>query len=128
MSPSLFSSLRNFWGVLLAIFYTRLDLVTAELEDEASRAVRLLVVGLAALLFIGMAIFFLFCFLIVLAGTHKLVVLGIICGLCFLTGAGLLLAAKQMVLNRPKFLSQTLIELRRDVEALRTKMKSRETV
>ena len=42
-APSLFASLRSFWSVLLAVLYTRLDLVTAELQDEGIRALKLIV-------------------------------------------------------------------------------------
>lgn len=126
-NPSLFSSLRNFWAVLLAILYTRLDLVTAELEEEATRAVHLLVVSIAALLSIGMAVFFLMFLFVVTFWENRVLVLGIVCGICILASVGLILAARQMVKTRPKFLSHTLAELRRDVEGLKLKAKTEET-
>jgi len=119
VSPTLFASLRSFWGVIVAILYTRLDLATLELEEEASRAVQLLAVIVAALLCLGMTVFFLLCFLVVLSGPNLLLVLGIICGVCVIGTAALVIVAKQMIQNRPKFLSQTLAELKRDVEGLK---------
>ncbi len=125
-SPGLFSSLRSFWSVLVAILYTRLDLLTAELEEEAKRAVQLVVVSLAGLLCAGMAVFFLMFFLVVLFWDHALLVLGIVCSISLLTTAVLFFVARSMILNRPKFLSHTLTELRRDVESLRPAVKIEE--
>jgi uncharacterized membrane protein YqjE len=120
-SPGLFASLRSFWSVLIAILYTRLDLVTAELEDEAVRAIKLIVAGLVSLFFLCMAFFFATYFLIALAWDtpYRMWVIGGIFGIYFVVGIVLLLIARNMVLNRPKFLSQTIAELRRDVESLR---------
>src|ERR1700727_2108864 len=120
-SPGLFASLRSFWSVLIAILYTRLDLVTAELEDEAVRAIKLIVAGLVSLFFLCMAFFFATYFLIALSWDtpYRMWVIGGIFGIYFVVGIILLLIARNMVLNRPKFLSQTISELRRDVESLR---------
>lgn len=117
-NSGLFASLRSFWSVLVAILYTRLDLVTAELEDEATRAVHLLLVSMAALLCVGMAAFFIMFLLVVTFWDDRRLVLGIICAVNILASIILLLVARNMVLTRPKFLSQTLAELRRDVESL----------
>ena len=119
-SPGLFASLRSFWSVLVAILYTRLDLVTAELEDEAFRALKLITAGLVSVLCLHDGLLF----RDVLSRRafwdtqYRLWVLGIIFGIYFIAGIGLLLVARNMVRNRPKFLSQTIAELRRDVEGL----------
>ena len=118
-NPSLFASLRSFWSILIAILYTRLDLATAELEDEASRAVQLLVVSIAALLCTGMAAFFVMFLFVVTFWDNRVLVLSIVCGINIVASVILFLVARNMVLNRPKFLSQTLAELRKDVEGLR---------
>jgi uncharacterized membrane protein YqjE len=120
-SSGLFASLRSFWSVLLAILYTRLDLVTAELEDEAIRGIKLIAAGLVSLLCLGTAFFFAMFFLLALFWDteYRLWVLGGIFGIYFVAGIGLLLVARSMILSRPRFLSQTLAELRRDVEGLR---------
>jgi len=120
-TPGLFASVRSFWSVLLAILYTRLDLVTAELEDEAIRAIKLIVAGLVSLLCLFTAFFWAMFLLLALFWDteYRLPVLGIIFGIYFVAGIGLLLVARNMILTRPKFLSQTIAELRRDVEGLR---------
>ena len=118
-TPGLFSSLRSFWSVLLAILYTRLDLATAELEDEAVRGIKLIVAGLISVLALFAAFFWATFFVLALFwDTHRLLVLGIIFGIYFVIGIVLFLVARNMVLTRPKFLSQTIAELRRDVEGL----------
>jgi uncharacterized membrane protein YqjE len=120
-SPGLFVSLRSFWSVLLAILYTRLDLVTSELEDEGIRLLKLVIAGLISVLCLFMAYFWATFFLLALFWDtqYRLPVLGIIFGIYFIAGIGLLLVARNMILTRPKFLSQTIAELRRDVEGLR---------
>jgi uncharacterized membrane protein YqjE len=118
-SPGLFSNLRSFWGVLVAILYTRLDLATAELEESGTHALRLIVLSLAAVLAVVMSVFFLFFFLIVIFWDNREIVVGIILAVSVLFSAILCLIVRRMVVERPKFLGQTLAELRRDVEGLR---------
>jgi uncharacterized membrane protein YqjE len=124
VSPSLFVSLRSFWSVLVAILYTRLDLVTAELEDEATRGIKLVMAGLVSLLCLFTAFFWAMFFLLALVWNTPYVfwVLGGIFGFYFIVGIGLLLVARNMIRTRPKFLSQTIAELRRDVEGLNRAM------
>jgi len=120
-SPGLYASLRSFWSVLVAILYTRLDLVTAELEDEAVRALKLIVAGIVSLLALFTAFFWAMFFLLALFWDteYRLAVLAGIFAIYFAIGIICFLVARNMILTRPKFLSQTLAELRRDVEGLR---------
>jgi uncharacterized membrane protein YqjE len=120
-TPGLFASLRSFWGALIAILYTRLDLLTAELEDDGIRLLKFLVAGLVSLLSLFTAFFFAMLFLLALFwDTHyRLCVIGSIFVIYFVIGIVLLLIARHMILSRPRFLSQTLAELRRDAEGLR---------
>ena len=119
-SPSLFASLRSFWSVLVAILYTRLDLATAELEDQGIRLLKLIAAGLVSLLSLFSAFFWAtFLVLAFFWDTHRLRALGVIFLIYFILGVVLLIVARNMILSRPKFLSQTLAELRRDVEGLR---------
>jgi uncharacterized membrane protein YqjE len=120
-SPGLFASVRSFWSVLVAILYTRLDLVTAELEDEAVRLVKVVVSGLVGVLCLHTAFFFAMFFVLALVWDteYRLLTLGLIFAIYLIGGGVLLYIARNMLLNRPKFLSQTLAELRRDVDGLR---------
>jgi uncharacterized membrane protein YqjE len=122
--PGLFTSLRSFWSVLLAILYTRLDLVTAELEDEGVRALKFIVAGLISLLALITAFFWAMFFILALFWDteYRLLVIVIIFAIYFVVGVILFFVARNMILNRPRFLSQTIAELRRDVEGLKTAM------
>ena len=118
--PGLFDSLRSFWSVLLAILYTRFDLVTTELEDQATRVVKMLLSALISLLCFHCALFFAM-FFIVVAFWYSGYVPYIIAAIFLIyaaAGTVGLVMARDLFLNRPKFLSQTLTELRRDVEGL----------
>jgi len=118
--PSLFGSLRSFWSVLLATLYTRLDLATVELQDQGVRALKLVLFGFAATLALHTAFFF--AMLWILAAfwdtPYRLWVIGGIFGVYAITGAAFLIAAYNIATNWPGFLSQTIKELRRDVEGL----------
>ena len=119
-SPSLFASIRSFWSVLLAILYTRLDLVTAELQELAAHGVKLLLAGLISTLCLFMAFFFAMYLLIARFWDteFRLWVIGGILGVYFLVGILLLIVVRNMIVNRPKLLSQTIAELRKDAEGL----------
>lgn len=118
--PSLFASLRSFWSVLLAILYTRLDLATVELQDQGIRVIKLLLSGLVAVLLLITAFFFLNFWIIAAfwSTPYRLLVIGLVFAV-YLAG-GIIAAgmAGAMMKTWPGFLSQTIKELRRDVEGL----------
>jgi len=119
-SPSLFASLRSFWSVVVAILYTRLDLASAELEDEAARGLKLVVTGLVSLMALIFAFFFAMLFILaaVWDTDYKLPVIGGIFAVYLLIAIVLALIARDMITKRPRFLSQTIAELKRDAEGL----------
>ena len=119
-SPSLFASLRSFWSVLVAILYTRLDLVTAELEDEVARGIKMLLAAVICV-FAFLVAFFIatFFFIAVYWDTdYRPTVILITLGVYLVVGIGSGLALRNMIVTRPRFLSQTIAELRRDVDGL----------
>jgi len=118
--PSLFASLRSFWSVLLAILYTRLDLATVELQDQGIRVVKLLLAGFIAAVAFLTAFFFLNFWIIAAfwSGPYRLLVIGIIFAVYFFGGVIAVVVARNLAVNWPGFLSQTIKELRRDVEGL----------
>jgi uncharacterized membrane protein YqjE len=117
--PSLFASLRSFWSVLLAILYTRLDLCTTELQDQGIRVIKLLLAGLVAVIAFVTAFFFVNVWIIAACWyANRLLAIGIIVGVYFLIGLFCALAARNMIASWPGLLSQTIKELRRDVEGL----------
>ena len=123
--PSLFASLRSFWSVLVAILHTRLDLVTAELEDAAVHWLKLIVTGLLCLLSLFGAFFFAMYFIIAFFWDNfeqRMWAIGCIFGVYFIAGAICFAIARHMIQSRPRLLAQTLAELRRDVEGLSKSM------
>jgi uncharacterized membrane protein YqjE len=127
-APSLFTSVRTFWRVLLTIFHTRLDLFTTELGEEAFRILYLVIAIGIGLVCLHTAFFF-FMFWILAAcwdSGYRLWIIGGIALLYFIIAAVSLIVARNMVVGRPRFLGHTLEELRRDVEGLHTKLQPRE--
>ena len=118
--PGLFVSLRSFWSVLLAILYTRLDLVTTELQDQVVRVLKIILFGLIAVLLLHTAFFFAVLWLLAAFwdNSYRLYVIGGIFGLYALGGLLALLAARNLISSWPGVLSQTIAELRRAVEGL----------
>lgn len=118
--PGLFASLRSFWSVLLAILYTRLDLCTTELQDQGIRVIKLLLAGLIAVVALVTAFFFANVWLIAAFWytPYRLLVIGLIFAVYFFGGLIAVAVARNMVGAWPGFLSQTIKELRRDVEGL----------
>jgi uncharacterized membrane protein YqjE len=127
-APSLFTSLRTFWRVLLTILHTRLDLFTTELGEEAWRLLYLAISIVVGLVCIHTAFFFFMLWVLAAVwDTHyRLWVIGGIALLYFIIAAICAIVARNMVMSRPRFLGQTLEELRRDVEGLHTVLKPRE--
>jgi uncharacterized membrane protein YqjE len=126
-APSLFASLRTFWRTVLATLQTRLDLLTTELGEEAFRLLYLVIAIAVAILFLHTAFFFFMLWILALVwDTHyRLWVIGGITGLYLLVGLIALAMARNMIFSRPRFLGQTLDELKRDVEGLHTVLKPR---
>lgn len=111
----LLDSLKTLTGTLIAIVYTRLELLSTDLEEERERLAILLILMLVALFCIGVGII-LAVLLIVVAfwDTHRLLVLGGFTGL-FLTGG---LSASWLALHKlrtkPRLFAATLAELYQD--------------
>ncbi len=120
-SSSLFANLRSFWGVLVAILHTRLDLAKLELEEAGIHALRALMTILFAFFFLGLTVFFFLFFLVVVFWDQRVIVLGFGQRRLRVLSVVFILAARHLIQTRPRFLGQTLDELRRDAETLRAK-------
>jgi uncharacterized membrane protein YqjE len=127
--PGLFASVRSFWSVMLAILYTRLDLATAELEDGALRVVKMLAAAFIALISFHAAFFFVMLFILAAAWDNyeaRLWVIGGIFAVYLIVGFVCVSIVRNMIASRPRFFSQTVAELRRDVEGLQRSMTSKQ--
>jgi len=127
-SPHLFTSIRAFFRALVSTFHSRLDLLTTELEEEAVRAAHLAISGFVAIIFLHGAFFFAMLWLLaaVWDTQYHLWVIGGIFLVYLLVGLGAVFYGAKLIKGRPRFLGQTLDELKRDVEGFRAPEKKKE--
>jgi len=114
-AEGLFESLRNLARTFLAIVQTRIEIFASEIDEERARLARIAVLAAVAGLCIALTVILLVFFLVVLFwDTDRLLAIGVLAGVFGVGGiaAGLLLRAA--ISKRPKFLSATLAELRKD--------------
>ena len=117
-SPSgkgLLDSLKTLTGTLIAIVYTRLELLSTDLEEERERLAILLMLMLVALFCIGVGVI-LAVLLIVVAfwDTHRLLVLAGFTGLFLVGGLSASWVALHKLRTKPRLFAASLAELRQD--------------
>ena len=118
----LFDSVKTLAATLVAMGYTRLELLSTEIEEERVRLSSMLLWTLVALFFAALCIVLLtLLLLVVFWDTHRLLVLGIL-ALLFLLGA---VMAGRVVLDKakakPRLFASSLAELSKDREQLTTR-------
>ena len=115
----LLDSLKTLTGTLIAIVYTRLELLSTDLEEERERLAILLILMLVALFCIGVGII-LAVLLIVVAfwDTHRLLVLGGFTGLFLAGGLSASWLALHKLRTKPRLFAATLAELYQDSAGL----------
>jgi uncharacterized membrane protein YqjE len=110
-TSGLLDSLRNLARTVLATVQTRVELLASDIDEQRVRLARIVVLAAVAALCLGLAVILLVFFLVVLFWeTDRLLAIGVLCGV-FATGG---IAARSAFAQRPKFLSATLAELRKD--------------
>lgn len=111
----LYDSIKGLGATGVAILRTRLELLSTELAEEKERFLTQLVLGLAALFFIGLGIILGTLFLTVaLWESHRLLVLGMFTVLFLGLGVAALVAAAKFARTQPKLFSASLAELSKD--------------
>lgn len=120
-NTGLLASLRGLLATGLGLLRTRAELLIVEIEEEKLRLLATLLLGLLCCFFLGVGLLLLVVFLtVVFWETHRLLVLGLSCGLFLLLG-GLALQALRRQLRRGSQLFRTsLQELQQDIEQLQT--------
>jgi uncharacterized membrane protein YqjE len=120
MAPTgLTESLKRMAGTLLAIFQTRLELLSNEMEEEVRRFEQILLYGGIALLFFGLSIMLLTVFVVVVFwDSQRLPVLGSLAGLFFIAGLLVWNALRRLTSKRTKLFSASLAELSDDRDQL----------
>ncbi|BBP04044.1 hypothetical protein TPL01_15770 [Sulfuriferula plumbiphila] len=114
-SKGLLDSLKALTGTLIAIVYTRLELLSTDLEEERERLAILLILMLVALFCIGVGVI-LAVLLIVVAfwDTHRLLVLAGFTGLFLVGGLSASWMALHKLRTKPRLFAATLAELYQD--------------
>lgn len=115
----LFDSIRKLAATGVGIAQTRLELLSTEVAEEKERMLSLLMLGMAALFFIGLGIIFTAIFLTVAFwNSHRLLVLGLFTVLFLGVGVAALVAAMSKARANSKLFSASLAELSKDREQL----------
>ena len=112
-------SLRRLADTLLAIFQTRLELLSNEIEEERLRVAQMLLYGGVALLFFGLAFIMLTVFFVVLFwDSNRLLVLGGFTALYFVAGLLVWNELRRMAREKSRLFSASLAELADDRDRL----------
>ena len=114
-AEGLFDSLRNLARTFVALVQTRIEIFASEIDEERTRLARIAVLAAVAALCIALAVILLVFFLVVLFwDTNRLLAIGALAGVFAVGGIAACLGLRAAVTQRPKFLSTTLAELRKD--------------
>jgi len=114
-----FASLQRTLATLVALAHTRLDLASAEIEEQAERLISLLMWGVAAV-FVGSATLLL-CALALVAAfweTHRVLIATTLAALALIAAAITIYGFISRARARPRLFDATLAELARDHERL----------
>ncbi len=114
-SEGLLDSLRNLARTFIAIVQTRIEIFASEIDEERTRLARIAVLAAVAALCIALAVVLLVFFLVVLFwDTNRLLAIGVLAGIFAVGGIAACLGLRAAISQRPRFLSATLAELRKD--------------
>ncbi len=120
-SSGLMGSVKRVLATLSSIVSTRLELLANELQEERLRLTQMLFLALFALFCLGMGIFLLTAFIVVLFwDDHRLTALGILSALFFILSAVVTILLRSKAQTRPRLFSASLAELTKDREQLET--------
>ena len=118
-AEGLFESLRNLARTSLAIVQTRIEIFASEIDEERARLARIAVLAAIAALCVALVVILAGFFLVVLFwDTDRLLAIGVLAGVFAVGGIAACLGLRSAISQRPKFLSATLAELRKDREKL----------
>jgi len=116
----LFQSLSGFFGTLVGVAHTRLQLLTTELQEEVHRTAQLLVWAFVALFAAMMALFLgALTVIFVFWDTHRLLASLLMTGVLLALAVTAALILQTKLKARPPLLDNTLAELAKDRDQLR---------
>jgi uncharacterized membrane protein YqjE len=118
---AIFDSVSRLAGTVIAIFQTRLELLSVEVEEEALRLFSYLIFALAAMFCAGLAILLGVLLIVTVYWDRQRVPVLIMLMLFFVTvSAAIIFGIRRHFRTKPRLLSQTVNELSRDIEQLKT--------
>jgi uncharacterized membrane protein YqjE len=118
-TESLLESLRGLSKTFLALVQTRIEIFASEVDEERTRLARIVVLAVIAAFCGGLALVLLVLLIVVVFwDTNRLLAIGVIAGLLALGALAALISLRKDVRQRPRFLSATLAELRKDEKEL----------
>ncbi|HVC02182.1 MAG TPA: phage holin family protein [Steroidobacteraceae bacterium] len=118
-TTGLIASLRRVVATLIELARTRLELVSVEIEEQIEYAAHLVLWGAAAMYFGSLALLLL-AITVVIAfwDTHRLLAACLVTGAFAIAALVAVLEVRRRLRERPRLLSATTEELRRDAAAL----------
>lgn len=118
-SKGLLESLSTLAATLVAIAHTRLDLLSADVEEDRAHVLSLLVLALAALFFLGIGVVLAAILLaVVFWDTHRLLALGSLAGFFLAAGMAAGLFVLHKARTKPRLFAASLSELLKDRQQL----------
>lgn len=118
-SEGLLTSLKKLTSTLIALIYTRLDLLSTDMEEGRERLISLIVTVFLSLFCLCFGIVLLAILMLVLFwDTHRLLVLGTITGTFLAIGTILCINAVSALKNMPRMFAASLAELSKDQQHL----------
>lgn len=118
-SKGLLNSLSTFAATLVAIVQTRLELLSADMEEERAHYLSLLMLMLVALFCLGVGVVLATILIVVVFwDTQRLLVLGLLAGLFLTGGIAAWLFAMHKVKTKPRIFAASLLELFKDRQQL----------
>jgi uncharacterized membrane protein YqjE len=118
-AEGLLESLRNLARTLVALVETRIEIFASEIDEQQTRLARIALLAVIAAFCLGVSlVLFVLLIAVIFWDTNRLLAIGVIAGLFALGALAALLAVRSAIRQRPKILSATLAELRKDREGL----------
>jgi uncharacterized membrane protein YqjE len=118
-SRGLLESLGTLAVTLVAIAHTRLDLLSADMEEDRAHVLSLLVMALAALFCIGVGVVLAAILLVVVFwDTHRLLALGSLAGFFLAAGTAAAAFVQHKARTKPRLFAASLSELLKDRQQL----------
>ncbi len=119
----MFKSLSALSATMVGMLYTRLALLSIDLEEERAHAILQLVLALTALFFIGVGLVLVSLLLVVIYWeTQRILVLGILAGSFLMMGLVAGGFALYKVRTKPQLFAASLSELHKDREQIESRV------